>query len=187
MTRTLIALLTLVAAGCEFNVTTPTPTAAPGGGSTTITNTNTNTAANLDRADTEPVPASGGGQPSSPSSGALPLPAYGEGVTREVAAAHPALLAASCQTTHGESAWAWLDRVVQTLQARDRRWGYLCKDASCAKVAADVVAYQASAGDTGIWIVDVIGNHCPNPGDVVAVRWGVLPFETLRRWTGVRP
>jgi hypothetical protein len=117
----------------------------------------------------------------------LPLPVYGESVAREVAAANPALLAHSCEITSGPSAWGFLDLLVRTLQARDARWGYLCKDAGCSRVAADVVAYRASAGDTGIWIVDVIGNHCPNPSDVVAVRWGVLPFETVRRWIGVRP
>jgi hypothetical protein len=49
------------------------------------------------------------------------------------------------------------------------------------------VAYRASAGDTGIWIVDVLGNHCPGPTDSpTEFRWGVLPFETARRWVGHR-
>ena len=117
----------------------------------------------------------------------IPLPAYGEGVAREVAAANKTLLANSCEGTSGASAWGFLDLLVRTLQARDARWGYLCKDARCSKVAADVVAYRASAGTTGIWIVDVIGNHCPGPGDVVQVRWGILPFETARSWVGIRP
>jgi len=54
--------------------------------------------------------------------------------------------------------------------------------------ARDIVAYRASSGDTGIWIVDVIGNHCPGAttGDVPTVRWGILPFELERRWAPAR-
>jgi hypothetical protein len=185
------AIGAVLLAGCEFRITDPTPItvtpAAPP--SIAITNTNTNTSTNNnDRSDTEPgaTPAPGGGDGAA---APLPLPAYGEGVTNEVAAANPGPLAHSCQTTDGASAWAFLDLVVRSLRAArgDQRWGYLCKDPACSKVGADVVAYRASAGDVGIWIVDVIGNHCPGPADTVAVRWGVLPFETARRWVGVRP
>lgn len=188
-------LLTLFAAcllaACDINIA---PGAAPAAspiapGAITVTNTNSNTnTASSDRADTEPPPTSGGTSSSPPTgAGALPLPSYGEGVAREIATQYAGELAASCELTHGPSAWAWLDRLVRTLQARDPRWGYLCKDAGCTKVAADIVAYKAGSGDLGFWIVDVIGNHCPNPGDVVQVRWGVLPFETVRRFIGVRP
>ena len=180
-------------AGCEFQVTQPAPVVAPPAivsapPSISITNTNTNTNTDTsDRSDTETPPAPGTPDPGTQPGAVIPLPAYGEEVTRGVAAANPSLLANSCEGTSGASAWRFLDRVIQTLQARDARWGYLCKDANCSKVAADIVAYRASSGNTGIWIVDVIGNHCPGPGDVVQVRWGVLPFETARRWVGVRP
>jgi len=182
----LIGLAALLVMACEFRLedapaatpTAPTP-------SITITNTNTNTTT-VDRSDTEPAPT-GGSSPDS-TTGALPLPAYAEGVTRSFAAAHPALVTHSCQITDGESAWQFLDQLITTLQNRDARWGYLCKDASCATVARDVIAYRASSGDTGIWIVDVLGNHCPGPTDSpTQVRWGVLPFETVRRWIGMRP
>jgi len=190
LSRTLVFLAACgVLAGCDLHITNPAPvtTTPTAPGAITITNTNTNTAS-TDRSDTDPVttPTGGGGTPT-PSGSGLPLPSYGESVAREIATQFPGELAASCEITHGPSAWAWLDRLVRTLQARDARWGYLCKDAGCTKVAADVVAYKAGSGDLGIWIVDVIGNHCPNPGDVVQVRWGVLPFETVRRWIGVRP
>jgi hypothetical protein len=184
-------LLTLFAAcllaGCDITLTTPSPvvTTPTAPGNITITNTNTNTAS-TDRSDTAATPTPGGSTPSPPTAGALPLPNYGEGVAREIATQYANELAASCELTHGPSAWAWLDRLVRTLQARDARWGYLCKDTGCTKVAADIVAYKAGSGDTGFWIVDTIGNHCPNVGDVVQVRWGVLPFETVRRWTGTR-
>jgi hypothetical protein len=184
--RYLIVCVAGLVAACEFNVesaapTAPTPTAPT---SITITNTNTNTA---DRSDTAPAPApsgSGGGS----SSAVLPLPAYGEQVTRDVAAQNPTLLANSCQTATGEAAWGFLDLVIRTLRAQDQRWGYLCKDMACVTFAADIVAYRASTGDTGIWIVDVIGNHCPGPntGDIPTVRWGVLPFELTRRWAPAR-
>jgi hypothetical protein len=53
--------------------------------------------------------------------------------------------------------------------------------------ARDVVAYKASTTESGIWIVDVIGNHCPGPSDPPpTVRWGVLPFETVRKWATAR-
>jgi hypothetical protein len=193
LTRPALALFAcaLLAAACEFRITDPTPVVTPPASSPpsiSISNTNTNTSTNNnDRSDTDPgpVPPAGGGGSDAP----VPLPTYGEAVTRDVADRNPALLANSCEITSGASAWAFLDLVVRSLrEARgDSRWGYLCKDASCSKVGADVVAYRASTGDVGIWIVDVIGNHCPGPADTVAVRWGVLPFETVRRWIGVRP
>jgi hypothetical protein len=190
MRRSVLILAACTLAACDLHITNPAPvtTTPTAPGAITITNTNTNTAS-TDRSDTDPGPTlpGGGGTPTPNTGGGLPLPSYGESVAREVAAAYAGELANSCEITHGPSAWAWLDRLVRTLQARDARWGYLCKDAGCTKVAADIVAYKASAGDTGFWIVDVIGNHCPNPTDVVQVRWGVLPFETVRRWIGVRP
>ena len=182
-------LVCVVCLGCEFdvNMTAPNPTAPTATPPTVITNTNTNTSTNNnDRSDTA-APAPGTGAGTGEPGAALPLPAYGEGVTRDVAAAHPELLANSCQETTGEMAWRFLDLVISTLRARDQRWGYLCKDASCHAIARDIVAYRASTDVTGIWIVDVIGNHCPGPTDPPpAVRWGVLPFETARPWTAAR-
>jgi hypothetical protein len=187
--RIAIALVALLVAGCDITLTTPTPVVTGTGttpGAITITTTNTNTAT-TDRSDTDPVatPSPAGTPP--PVTGALPLPAYGEGVAREYAAANPYQVTHSCQVTDGEAAWAFLDGLIAVLGQRDARWGYLCKDANCITKARDVVAYRASAGDTGIWIVDVLGNHCPSSGDSpTQVRWGVLPFETLRRWIGHR-
>jgi len=187
--RYLILLVALLLTGCDLHITNPAPVIAGGTtpGAITITNTNTNTTG--DRSDTEATPTpSSGGSPTDPPGGVLPLPSYGEGVTREYAAANPHQVTHSCQLVDGEAAWAFLDGVIGVLRARDARWGYLCKDASCSKVAADIVAYKASSGDIGFWIVDVLGNHCPNVGESpTEVRWGVLPFETVRRWSGLRP
>ena len=188
-----VAAIVLVT-GCELNISqpaAPTPTAAPAPVSAPITISNTNTNTNTDtsdRSDTEtPGPGTTPGS-TVPPGAVIPLPAYGEEVTRSVSASNPSLILNSCEGATGASAWTFLDLVIDTLQARDPRWGYLCKDASCTKVAADIVAYRASSGTTGIWIVDVIGNHCPGAGtgDVPTVRWGVLPFETARPWTGTR-
>jgi len=182
-----LVLGALLVAGCDIDnypAASPTaPTATPI--SITISNVNTNTAS-TDKTDTEPespspAPSGGGGVV------ALPLPPYGEAVTREYAAANPGQVTHSCQLTDGEAAWAFLDGLLRVLSQRDARWGYLCKDANCTQQARDVVAYRASSGDTGIWIVDVLGNHCPSSGDSpTQVRWGVLPFETVRRWIGHR-
>jgi len=188
MTKCAIVLLaSLLLTSCDIRLDlADTPPASPTG--PTITNTNTNTSTNNnDRSDTAPPSADGSGSGTGAPGVALPLPAYGEGVTRDVAAANPALLANSCQETTGEMAWRFLDLVISTLRARDQRWGYLCKDATCHAIARDIVAYRASTDVTGIWIVDVIGNHCPGPTDPPpAVRWGVLAFETARPWTAAR-
>lgn len=187
--RLWILLAACVLAGCDLHITNPAPVIAAGTtpGAITITNTNTNTAT-TDRSDTEATPTpSSGGSPTDPPGGVLPLPSYGEGVARDYAAAHPSQVTHSCQLVDGEAAWAFLDGLLRVLSQRDARWGYLCKDANCTQQARDVVAYRASSGDTGIWIVDVLGNHCPGPGDSpTMVRWGVLPFETVRRWIGHR-
>lgn len=188
-----LAAIVLVT-GCELNISqpaAPTPTAAPAPVSAPITISNTNTNTNTDtsdRSDRETPTTPGAPGSSVPPGAVIPLPAYGEEVTRSVSASNPSLILNSCEGQTGASAWQFLDLVIDTLQARDPRWGYLCKDASCSRVAADIVAYRASSGTTGIWIVDVIGNHCPGAGtgDVPTVRWGVLPFETGRPWTGTR-
>lgn len=185
-----LLVLAFLCIGCDYEIITPTPVINVNSTSTnTNTNTNTNTTnTTVDKSDTEPTPAPPGTTPPSAPGGVLPLPAYGEAVTLQLGAANPTLVQKSCQTTDGAQAWAFMDLLVSTLQARDTRWGYLCKDANCTKVAADVVAYRASAGDTGIHLVDVLGSHCPGAGDSpTQVRWGILPFETVRRFIGVRP
>ena len=178
-------------AGCDYEIITPTPVINVNSTSTnTNTNTNTNTTnTTVDTSDTEPTPAPPGTTPPPSPGGVLPLPAYGEAVTLQLGAANPQAVQKSCQTTDGAQAWAFMDLLITGLRAAqgDSRWGYLCKDASCSTFGRDVVAYKAGATDLGIWIVDVLGNHCPGPGDSpTQVRWGVLPFETVRRWSATR-
>jgi hypothetical protein len=166
--------------GCEqtFNLTPESPI-QPGAINVTNTNTNTNTnTTNNDRTGSD----TGNNSPNTPPSTDLPLPSYGEATVRSFGISDPDALAKSCQLTYGESAWTWLDKVITSLQQRDARWGYMCKDNECTNFARDIVAYKAGATSNGIWIVDVIGNHCPNPGDVVTATWQTLPFETVRQW-----
>ena len=178
--------------GCDYEIITPTPVINVNSTSTnTNTNTNTNTTTTtVDKSDTEATPAPPGGTVPPPApGGVLPLPAYGESVTLQLGAANATLVQKSCQTTDGAQAWAFMDLLIAGLRAAqgDSRWGYLCKDASCSTFGRDVVAYKAGSSDSGIWIVDVLGNHCPGPGDSpTQVRWGVLPFETVRRWSATR-
>ena len=182
-----LLIVACVLSGCDFDITVPSPVVT-NTNTNTNTSTNTNTTTTVDKSDTDVAAGPTGGTPQLPTTGVLPLPAYGESVTLNLGQANPQLVQRSCQTTDGSAAWHFLDLLVRTLQLQDARWGYLCKDAPCSKVAADVVAYRASSGDTGIFIVDVLGNHCPGPQDApTQVRWGVLPFETVRRWIGVRP
>ena len=188
MNRFAIVILTAASllAACDIRLDlADSPPASPTG--PTITNTNTNTSINNnDRSDTAPTTPTSPGNPDG--GAALPLPAYGESVANTVAANNAAALANSCQDVFGESAWQFLDLLIRTLRAHasDQRWGYLCKDANCTAFGRVVVAYRATTGDTGIWIVDVIGNHCPGPNETATIRWGVLPFETARRWSAAR-
>lgn len=175
----LIISVCIVLSGCEqtFNLTPESPT----GPTVNVTNTNTNTNTNTTTTDKT---GSDTGTSTPPTTGGvdLQLPAYGEATVRSLGVSDATALAQSCQLVYGESAWTWLDKVITTLQARDGRWGYMCKNNECSEFAKDIVAYKAGNTNLGIWIVDVIGNHCPNPGDIVTATWQVLPFETVRQW-----
>jgi hypothetical protein len=179
----IIAILILSTAACEqtFNLDVPT---APTGPTVNVTNTNTNTNTNTTTTDRtgSDTGSSNPNNPNVPPGTDLPLPSYGEATVRSFGVSDADALAKSCQLVYGESAWTWLDKVITTLQQRDARWGYMCKDNECTNFARDIVAYKAGNTNLGIWIVDVIGNHCPNPGDIVTATWQTLPFETVRQW-----
>ena len=186
--RAIVVLAGLFLAACDIRLDMRDPAPTSPIGPTNITNTNTNTSTNNnDRSDTTAPPTTTPAPGAPPLGAALPLPTYGEQVTRSVAPQNPGLLANSCQDVTGERAWEFLDLLIRTLRAQDQRWGYLCKDANCLTFGRDVITYKATADETGIWIVDVIGGHCPGPADgPPEVRYGVLPFETVRRWAAAR-
>ncbi len=122
-----------------------------------------------------------------PTSGRLPLPGYGEGVVRAVAAQRPDLLGRSCQE-HGGT-WEFMDAVVDELRLRDTRWGYNGKRGNVNDPSLDVVAYnygsQPDEGTVNDYIIDIIGGHCgPSPTPLWADQTAVT-FEqnTIGRWT----
>ncbi|HUQ86376.1 MAG TPA: hypothetical protein VM096_02390 [Vicinamibacterales bacterium] len=140
-----------------------------------------------------PVPPPGGvpgGVPKGPGGRGPdngPLPGYGEGVVRAVAAANPGALQNSCQDSGGT--WQFMDQVVDTLRTYDTRWGYNGKRGNTHDPSKDVIAYHYGPGpDEGspdVYIIDIIGGHCgstPSPiwNDVTAI---TLQSGTIGKWT----
>jgi hypothetical protein len=141
-----------------------------------------------------PAPGGGGGVPGGvpkgpggrgPDNG--PLPSYGEGVVRAVAAANPSAIQNSCQDSGGS--WQFMDQVVDTLRTYDTRWGYNGKRGNTHDPSKDVIAYHYGPGpDEGspdVYIIDIIGGHCgPNPtpiwNDVTSI---TLQSGTIGKWT----
>lgn len=174
-----LVLLALLGGACDVLVTVTGPTV-----SNSNTNTHTTTVA-VDLHDLvtfTPTPTPGNGSPGAPGDAPLPLPATAQATARAVAEAQPALVTQSCQATFGEPAWQFLDRTVAALAQTDARWGYLCKN-DCATVSADVIAYRATADQTGVWAVDIIGDHC---GTAPAFTWNVLGFDPALVWRARR-
>ena len=129
------------------------------------------------------VPKGSGGR--GPDGG--PLPSYGEGVVRAVAAANPGALQNSCQDSGGS--WQFMDQVVDTLRTYDTRWGYNGKRGNTHDPSKDVIAYHYGPGpDEGspdVYIIDIIGGHCgatPSPiwNDVTQI---TLSSGTIGKWT----
>lgn len=161
---TSVALLlsaVLLTAACDFQVisnggngtgTGGGGTGTGGGGGTPTTPTP------IPNPNPNPSPNPGNRTPDPPVGSVLPMPGYAESVVSAV----PGLSATSCQSG------SYLDTVVLALQAFDTRWGYQCKDASCATLSNDRIAYHATAGPdvrgaTGVYTVDIIGSACENP------------------------
>jgi len=155
---------------------------------------NTQTFTTPDTPAPPPTPPGGGGVPGGvpkgpggrgPDNG--PLPSYGEGVVRAVAAANPGALQNSCQDSGGS--WQFMDQVVDTLRTYDTRWGYNGKRGNTHDPSKDVIAYHYGPGpDEGspdVYIIDIIGGHCgPNPSpvwnDVTQI---TLSSGTIGKWT----
>jgi hypothetical protein len=170
--KSLPLLFILAFSGCEYNL-----------GPTVInTNTNTNTVDIHDIVNfapvpnpTTPVPAPGGGTETP-----LPLPVTAQATAQTYATANAALLAKSCQAIYGETAWQFIDGLINTLRMGDPRWGYMVK--TTGQVSMDVIAYRATSDNVGAWGVDVIINHCGTP----SFGWQVLGFDTNAQWSGTR-
>jgi hypothetical protein len=183
MKKVLVVLLLVgyVLPGCtKITITGPSPNST---NSNTNNNTNTNTNNNttnvtVDRtgSDTGPAPTGVVVDPNIITNGIIPLPNYGEPVTVKLASLNSNLLGLACNN------WDFIDLVVRTLRAQDNRWGYLCKDEACITYGRDVIAYRASTGTTGIWIVDIINDICGGN----SIQWLVHPFDLTRKWSANR-
>lgn len=135
-----------------------------------------------------PTPAPGGNRTPNPTSGRLPLPGYGAGVTNEIASQYPGALRNSCQD-HGGT-WEFMDRLVDRLRTFDTRWGYNGKRGNTSDPSHDVVDYnygsQRDEGTTEVYIIDVIGGHCgsnPSPAWIDQTD-ATRQSGTIGRWTG---
>lgn len=167
-----VMALGLVALGCDYRIMLP---AAP---SNNITNNNNNTNQNnIDISDLVDFAGTFPGTTTDPSNPTLDtplaIPLGSESIARGVPTTN---LATSCHNTK------YIDAIVSALRARDQRWGYICKS-SCNEVSGDTIAYKATNSSTGVWAVDVIGNHCgPNP----VFTWNVVGYAADRMWTANR-
>lgn len=160
----------------------------PAGPTIVINNTNTNTvdihdlvsfapASNPSAPVPVPPPATGTEVP-------LPLPATAQAVATQYATTNALALSKSCQATFGESAWSFMDGLVNTLKAQDPRWGYMVKTTGA--VSADVIAYRATSDNVGSWGVDVIQNLCPTAPTTSTFTWNVLGFDPAAQWSATR-
>ena len=170
-------LLALVSLGCDYRITLPN---APTGPSITNNNTNTNTNT-VDISDlvnfvpTFPPTTDNPNQP--PTSGTpLAIPPGSETVARNAANANAGYIASSCHNTK------FIDAIVNALKANDSRWGYIC-NTSCSQLSGDTIAYRATNTSTGVWAVDVIGNHC---GTGPSFTWNVVGYAADRQWAAMR-
>jgi hypothetical protein len=196
--RLVIVVLAVTITGCRFILTAPSPIVTVNNANTS-TNTNNN-----DNVNHPPPPTPGNGSPPGignvspvnpqlprapdpPAGGVLPYPASAEPVVKSIAATHPQLLAQSCVDVYGPAAWAFLDKVIDTLRQTDTRWGYVCKAGNCVNISGDVIAYHATGGPSvqgalGTWEIDIIQNHCPGPGMSAAVSFQVHAFAPTNVW-----
>lgn len=139
-----------------------------------------------------PTPTGGG-----PATCAAPLSPLGPGETRKprpnesalvrsVATAFPAALRNSCQD-HGGS-WEFMDRTVDTLRAKDGRWGYNAKRGNMNDPSLDVVSFYWGPlpdiqGRLEVYIIDIIGGHC---GSTPVTTWLDVTDITAQQGTSGR-
>jgi len=140
--------------------------------------------------------ASGGPNPSGfrtpdpPGGQRLPLPNMA-GVVAQVASANASDLRNSCQSGGGN--WNFMDKLVDTLQAIDTRWGYNGKRGNSNDPSHDIVDYHYGAGpsegSTQVYIMDTIGGHCgSNPGPIWVDQTGITASSgTIGRFITRRP
>lgn len=97
--------------------------------------------------------------------------------------AHPAELAASCLDVGGN--WSFMDGVVAALKAVDGRIGYNGKRGDINDPSEDAVSYYhgilpVSDGSPDVYVIDIIGGHCPNPGQSATPTWSNVTTSAAR-------
>ncbi len=99
--------------------------------------------------------------PDPPAGQRLPLPNMSATVN-QVAAANSSDFRNSCQDRGGS--WNFMDKLIDTLQAIDLRWGYNGKRGNSNDPSQDIVDYHYGAGpsegSTNVFIIDIMGGHC---------------------------
>ena len=128
--------------------------------------------------------------PDPPAGQRLPLPNMA-GFVAQFASTNPADLRNSCQSGGGN--WNFMDKLVDTLQAIDLRWGYNGKRGTSNDPSHDIVDYHYGAGpsegSTQVYIMDVIGGHCgSNPTPIWVDQTGItISSGTIGRFITRRP
>ncbi len=179
-----VVVLAVFATSCDVRITLPSIVNT----ATNSTNTSIDSHDVLNFSPVFPIPGQTTPNPTNPAEPESPLaiPADAQATATAVASLRAADLAKSCQDTYGAAAWTFLDAIVTALKAKDPRWGYLCKRGDCTDISRDVIAYRATADTTGLWAVDIIGNHCPVAPAVSTFTWQVLGFDPLAMWKATR-
>lgn len=133
----------------------------------------------------------GDGIPDDPPQAVWPDPAPdGSAVVNAVAAEHPEWLTASCVEQGGNN--EFLFEVVRRLRMQDDRWGLNWKRGVVGDMSQDVVDYHYGEGvseeSTDVYIIDIIGGHCPEDATPPQPAWidvtqATLDGGTVGMWT----
>jgi hypothetical protein len=133
----------------------------------------------------------GDGIPDNPPQAVWPAPGPdGSAVVNAVAAEHPDWLTGSCVEQGGNN--EFLFEVVRRLRMQDDRWGLNWKRGVIGDMSQDVVDYHYGEGiseeSTEVYIIDVIGGHCPEDGTPPQPAWidvtqATLDGNTVGMWT----
>lgn len=133
----------------------------------------------------------GDGIPDGPPQAVPPAPPPdGSAIVEQVAALHPDWLLNSCVETGGDN--AFLFEVVRRLRAQDDRWGLNWKRGVIDDLSQDVVDYHWGEGpseeSTDVYIIDMIGGHCPKDATPPQPSWidvtqATLDAGTVGMWT----
>jgi hypothetical protein len=133
----------------------------------------------------------GDGIPDGPPQAVPPAPAPdGSAVVNEVAAEHPDWLAGSCVAQGGNN--DFLFEVARRLRLQDDRWGLNWKRGVIGDLSQDVVDYHWGEGvseeSTDVYIIDMIGGHCPEDATPAQPSWidvtqATLDADRVGMWT----